>query len=81
MNNRNLLTAILAVVLIAYSSTFIVDEREVVIKFRLGEIVSSYDDPGLYFMIPFLIMSKSTILVYSLWTPSLNSSLLAKRRM
>ena len=54
MNNRNLVTALLAFVLIAISSTFIVDEREVVIKFRLGEIVSSYDDPGLYFMIPFL---------------------------
>ena len=54
MNNRNRLTAVLALVLIAFSATFIVDEREVVIKFRLGEIVSSYDDPGLYFMIPFL---------------------------
>ena len=49
MNNRNLLTAILALILLAVSSTFIVDEREVVIKFRLGEIVSSYDEPGLYF--------------------------------
>ena len=54
MNNRNILTALLALVLIAFSATFIVDEREVVIKFRLGEIVSSYDEPGLYFMIPFL---------------------------
>ena len=54
MNNRNILTALLALVLIAFSATFIVDEREVVIKFRLGEIVSSYNDPGLYFMIPFL---------------------------
>ena len=54
MNNRNILTALLALVLIAFSATFIVDEREVVIKFRLGEIVSSYDDPGLYFMIPFI---------------------------
>ena len=54
MNNRNLITGLLAFVLIAISSTFIVDEREVVIKFRLGEIVSTYDKPGLYFMIPFL---------------------------
>ena len=54
MNNRNILTALLALVLIAFSATFIVDEREVVIKFRLGEIVSSYDEPGLYLMIPFL---------------------------
>ena len=54
MNNRNIITALLALVLLAFSATFIVDEREVVIKFRLGEIVSSYDEPGLYFMIPFL---------------------------
>ena len=54
MNNRNLLTVILALILLTISSTFIVDEREVVIKFRLGEIVSSYDEPGLYFMIPFI---------------------------
>ena len=33
---------------------FIVDEREVAIKFRLGEIVRSYDVPGLYLMIPFI---------------------------
>ena len=54
MNNRNLITGLLAFVLIAISSTFIFDERAVVIKFRLGEIVSTYDKPGLYFMIPFL---------------------------
>ena len=48
MNNRNIITALLALVLLAFSATFIVDEREVVIKFRLGEIVSSYDEPGLY---------------------------------
>ena len=54
MNNRNLVTGIIAFVLIAISSTFIVDEREVVIKFRLGEIVTTYNEPGLYFMIPFL---------------------------
>ena len=54
MNNRNLITGLFAFVLIAISSTFIVDEREVVIKFRLGEIVTTYNQPGLYFMIPFL---------------------------
>jgi len=53
MNNRNLITGLFAFVLIAISSTFIVDEREVVIKFRLGEIVTTYNEPGLYFMIPF----------------------------
>ena len=54
MNSRNLVTGLIALVLIAISSTFIVDEREVVIKFRLGEIVTTYNEPGLYIMIPFL---------------------------
>ena len=35
-------------------STFIVHEREVAIKFKLGEIVQSEYEPGLYFMIPFI---------------------------
>ena len=55
MNDRNILRAIIATIILIYSATFIVDERQVVIKFRLGEIVSSYTEPGLYFMIPFLL--------------------------
>ncbi len=54
MNNRNLLTILIAAIILVSSSTFIVDEREVAIKFRLGEIVRSYDVPGLYLMIPFI---------------------------
>ena len=54
MNNRNILSVILVLIIVVSSSTFIVDEREVAIKFRLGEIVKSYQDPGLYFMIPFV---------------------------
>ena len=54
MNNRNILTVILVTIILISSATFIVDEREVAIKFRLGEIVRSYQDPGLYFMIPFI---------------------------
>ena len=54
MNNRNILTTLLVLTIVISSSTFIVDEREVAIKFRLGEIVNSYEDPGLYFMIPFV---------------------------
>ena len=54
MNNRNILTITLALFIIIVSSTFIVDEREVAIKFRLGEIVRTYQEPGLYFMIPFV---------------------------
>ena len=54
MNDRNILTIIILTIIFIYSAIFIVDEREVVIKFRLGEIVRSYNDPGLYFMIPFI---------------------------
>ena len=54
MNNRNLLTLLIAAIILISSSTFIVDEREVAIKFRLGEIVKSYATPGLYLMIPFI---------------------------
>ena len=54
MNNRNILTVILVTIILISSATFIVDEREVAIKFRLGEIVRAYQDPGLYFMIPFI---------------------------
>ena len=43
MNNRNLLTILIAAIILITSSTFIVDEREVAIKFRLGEIVRSYE--------------------------------------
>ena len=54
MNNRNILTILIAAIILITSSTFVVDEREVAIKFRLGEIVRSYEVPGLYFMIPFI---------------------------
>ena len=33
-------------------STFIVHEREIAIKFKLGEIVESDYEPGIYFQIP-----------------------------
>ncbi|MBC8304508.1 MAG: protease modulator HflC [Pelagibacterales bacterium] len=54
MNNRNLTSILFALFILVYTATFIVDEREVAIKFRLGEIVTTYQDPGLYFMIPFI---------------------------
>ena len=38
--------------LIGLSSVFIVDERELAIKFRLGEIVDSDFEPGLHFKVP-----------------------------
>ena len=54
MNNRNLTSILFAFFILIYTATFIVDEREVAIKFRLGEIVTTYQEPGLYFMIPFI---------------------------
>jgi Membrane protease subunits, stomatin/prohibitin homologs len=54
VNNRNILTILLAGLIIISSSVFIVDEREIAIKFRLGEIVKTYDEPGIFLMIPFL---------------------------
>jgi membrane protease subunit HflC len=46
---------ILALVLVlGYSSIFTVDERELAIKFRLGEIVKADYEPGLYFQMPFI---------------------------
>ncbi len=41
-------------VVIAYMATFIVHEREIAIKFKLGEIVEADYEPGLYFQIPII---------------------------
>jgi len=35
-------------------STFIVHEKQVAIKFKLGEITQTYNEPGLYFQIPII---------------------------
>ena len=43
--------------LLAISSVFIVDERQVAIKFRLGEIVDSSYEPGLHIKAPWPIMN------------------------
>jgi membrane protease subunit HflC len=39
---------------LVYLSTFFVDERELAIKFRLGEIIASDFEPGLHFQVPFV---------------------------
>ena len=48
------LIAIVAVLIIGLLSIFIVDERELVLKFRLGEIVKSDYEAGIYFKVPFI---------------------------
>lgn len=47
-----ILLAVVAV--IGYMATFIVHEREIAIKFKLGEIVAADYEPGLYFQIPII---------------------------
>lgn len=48
------LIAVVAILVIGLMSVFIVDERELALKFRLGEIVKSDFDSGLYFKMPFI---------------------------
>ena len=45
--------------LVGLSSIFIVDERELAIKFRLGEIVASDFEPGLHFKLPWPVNNVS----------------------
>ena len=56
MNNSKIIgLVVLAVVLVlGYASLFTVDERELAIKFRLGEIVKADYKPGLHFQTPFI---------------------------
>jgi len=55
MNNLKFLLLLIGlVVAVIWSSTFIVHEREVAIKFKLGEIVDSDFDPGFYWQIPII---------------------------
>ncbi len=48
------IVALVVIVILASSVFFTVSERELAIKFRLGEIVKSDYKPGLYFQIPFI---------------------------
>jgi len=56
---------------ILWLSTYIVHERELAIKFKLGEIVTSVDEPGLYWKIPLINnIRKFDSRVLTLDTPS-----------
>jgi modulator of FtsH protease HflC len=51
---RNILGIVAAFLLfIAYSSYFVVDERQKALVLRFGEINRTIEDPGLYFKLPF----------------------------
>jgi len=55
MGNIKFILVLLGLVgFIFWTSTFIVHERELAIKFKLGEIVKSDYSPGLYFQIPII---------------------------
>lgn len=56
MNNRfaPALTIIGIIILILFASVFTVDQRKAAIKFRLGEVVAIYTEPGLKFKIPLI---------------------------
>jgi modulator of FtsH protease HflC len=47
-----LLGTLVALILLAYSSLYIVDQRQQAILFQLGEVVDVKTSPGLYFKIP-----------------------------
>ncbi len=47
-----LLGTLVALVLLAYSSLYVVDQRQQAILFQLGEVVDVKTSPGLYFKIP-----------------------------
>ena len=49
-----LVIGLLIVAVLAWLSVFIVDERELAIKFRLGEIVRSDFKPGMHFQMPLI---------------------------
>ena len=44
---------VLALLILAYSSFFVVNERQQAIVLRFGEIVDVKTEPGLYFKLPF----------------------------
>jgi membrane protease subunit HflC len=56
MAASRMLAVVLAVVLVvAWTSFFVIDERQLAIKFQLGEIIGSEFEPGLHFMKPLFI--------------------------
>lgn len=56
MSNRQILVLafLIVVAVLVYSSVFTVNERELAIKFKLGEIVKSDYEPGIHGQFPFI---------------------------
>lgn len=54
MNKNIILFVVAAILFITYNSIFVVDERELAMKFRLGEIVEADYEPGIHGQLPFI---------------------------
>lgn len=54
MNIKTIGVLFAVIAVIVSMSTFMVHEREIAIKFKLGEIVTTITEPGLYFKIPLI---------------------------
>ena len=63
MNNRlpYILIALALVLMTAYSSVFIVNQRQQAIVVRFGEIKDVKSEPGLYFKLPFAFMDADRV--------------------
>lgn len=65
---KNILAIVAAVIaFIAYSSYFVVDERQKALVLRFGEINRNVEEPGLYFKVPFadsVTMVEDRILIW-----------------
>ena len=52
--NKITLIIVALVLIITKSALYVIDEKEIAIKFKLGEIVTIINEPGLYFKTPFV---------------------------
>lgn len=56
-----ILVALAVIAFIAYSSVFVVNERQQALVIRFGEIQSVKDEPGLYFKLPFAFLDADRV--------------------
>jgi len=49
-----LIISLVVFIIVALNSVFIVDERELALKFRFGEVIRTDYEPGLHFKVPFI---------------------------
>jgi modulator of FtsH protease HflC len=54
INVTNILIGLVAVLVVASLSMFVVDQRQTAIVFQLGEMISVKTEPGLYFKVPLM---------------------------